>query len=211
MVHFTPVRSRWLCVSVSSIGVSSSDAPLHPVSHALPSRSLGSLRTMTAMLVHKGTFLAVLTACCCIRTVYSIRRCGPDLCRDDQVCCVQGNNSSAVTCCKQYVDKTYYNIAMVTRKLSGVLIMLLLFAVGYFVQRMLCSRSRQLTPTHSGHPTATTSQDPLMESCTPDFHPDRHPAPQLPTYDECKRLPTYEETMRDGGRGLPECSTGPAT
>lgn len=127
--------------------------------------------------------------------VYSIRRCGPDICRDDQICCAQGNNSSAVTCCRQPVDQTFYNITMVTRKLSGVLIMLLLFALGYAVQRALCSKSRQLTQHPlNGHPPVTTSQEPLVESSGLDVPP----VVQLPPYDECKRLPTYEETMRAG-------------
>lgn len=124
--------------------------------------------------------------------VFSIRRCGPDICRDEQICCAQGNNSAVVTCCKQSLDKTYYNIAMVTRKLSGVLIMLLLFAVGYFVHRALCSKSRQLSQPLHGHPSVTTSQEPLVESSGPDVAP----ATQLPSYEEAKRLPTYEETMR---------------
>lgn len=125
--------------------------------------------------------------------VYSIRRCGQDICRDEQICCPQGDNSSAVTCCKQLVDKTYYNIAMVTRKLSGVLILLLLFALGYSLQRVLCSRTGRLVQAQNGHPPVTTSQDPLMESDSPD----QAPAAQPPSYDESKRLPTYEETVRD--------------
>lgn len=164
------------------------------------------------MLLRKCRALAVFTACVLARAVVdSIRKCGQDLCRDDQVCCAQGNDTTAVTCCKQFVDNTYYNIAMVTRKLSGVLIMLLLFAVGYFVQRVLCSRSRQLTPPHNGHPTGTTSQEPLVESCAPGGS--MHPAPvaQLPSYDECKRLPTYEETVRDGSRGRLESNMGQAS
>ncbi|KAI3374343.1 hypothetical protein L3Q82_006178 [Scortum barcoo] len=152
--------------------------------------------------------LAAFTVCLLARpVVHCIRKCGQDLCRDDQVCCAQGNDTAAVTCCKQFVDKTYYNIAMVTRKLSGVLIMLLLFAVGYFVQRVLCSRSRQLTPPHSGHPAGTASQEPLVESCAPDSSARPAPVAQLPSYEECKRLPTYEETVRDG-RGRPECNMG---
>lgn len=128
--------------------------------------------------------------------VYAIRRCGQDSCRDEQVCCAQGNSSTAtVTCCK-LVDKTYYNISMVTRKLSGVLIMLLLFAAGYFIQRMLCSGSRQLTQAQNGHPPVTASQDPLVESSTPE----EAAGAQLPSYDESKRLPTYEETVRDERR-----------
>ncbi|TNN35374.1 putative membrane protein C3orf80 [Liparis tanakae] len=163
------------------------------------------------MLFYKCRALSVFTVFFLFRTtVHAIRKCGLDICRDDQVCCAQGNDTKAVTCCKQFMDKTYYNIAMVTRKLSGVLIMLLLFAAGYFVQRMLCSRSRQLTPPHSGHPTGTTSQDPLMESSAPAGSADPAPASQLPSYEECKRLPTYEETVCHGGRGRQEYHMGAA-
>ncbi|KAK2822376.1 hypothetical protein Q5P01_022441 [Channa striata] len=164
-------------------------------------------------LVHQCQVL-VFTGCFLVRTVvYSIRKCGRDLCPDDQICCAQGHNSTAVTCCKEFMDNTYYNIAMITRKLSGVLILLLLFAVGYFVQRMLCSRSRQLTPSHNAHPAVTTSQDPLVESCAPVSSLDPAPAAQLPAYDACKRLPTYEETvLNHGGSGRgPESSMGQTT
>uniref|UniRef100_A0AAQ5YZT4 Uncharacterized protein n=1 Tax=Amphiprion ocellaris TaxID=80972 RepID=A0AAQ5YZT4_AMPOC len=148
------------------------------------------------MFSHRCQALTVFAICLLARTVvYSIRRCGQDLCRDDEICCAQGNNTVAVTCCRRFVDKTYYNIAMVTRKLSGILIMLLLFAVGYFVHRLLCSRSRQRTPPPNGQPTVTASQELLVESCTPDSSVDA--GPRLPTYDECTRLPTYEGTVRD--------------
>ncbi|KAK2895307.1 hypothetical protein Q8A73_014795 [Channa argus] len=155
----------------------------------------------------------LFTAYFLVRTVvYSIRKCGRELCQDDQICCAQGNNSTAITCCKELMDNTYYNIAMITRKLSGVLIMLLLFAVGYFVQRMLCSRSRQLTPSPNAHPAVTTSQEPLVDSCTPVSLVDPAAAAQLPTYDACKRLPTYEETVLDhGSSGRPESSWGQTT
>ncbi|KAG7229305.1 hypothetical protein INR49_012963, partial [Caranx melampygus] len=135
----------------------------------------------------------MLIVCFFVRTIHSIQKCGRVLCRDDQTCCERGNETTSVTCCKRFVD-TYYNIAMVTRKLSGVLILLLLFAVGYFVHRALCSRSRQLTPPPNGQPTVTTSQEPLVESRTPDSFTGPAPAAQLPTYEECKRPPTYEET-----------------
>ncbi|KAM8728724.1 putative membrane protein C3orf80 homolog [Acanthopagrus schlegelii] len=169
-------------------------------------------RSTAAMFFYKCQALTLLTACFLVRTlVSSIRRCGQDICRDEQVCCAQGNDTTAVTCCKQFVDQTYYHIAMVTRKLSGVLIMLLLFAVGYFVQRVLCSRSRQLTPPHDGHPPVTTSQDPLVESCTPDSSLEPGPSAQLPSYEDCKRLPTYEETVREGSRGWPGSNIGQTT
>lgn len=151
------------------------------------------------MFFSRSQALTVLTVSLVVRTaVHSIQKCGQDICRDEQVCCAQGENSTAVTCCKRLVDKTYYNIAMVTRKISGVLILLLLFALGYFVQRALCSKSRQLSRPQSGQPPVTTSREPLVEGNTHDLAP--APAPQLPPYDESKRLPTYEETVRDGCR-----------
>lgn len=119
------------------------------------------------------------------------------LCLTRKVCCAHGNDTSAVTCCKELEDNTYYNIAIVTRKLSGVLIMLLLFAFGYFVQRMLCSRTRQLSAPYSGPPTAATSQEMLLESCTPDSLRSPVFTTSLPSYEDLKRLPTYEETIRD--------------
>lgn len=151
------------------------------------------------MIFFRNQLLALFTTCIFVRTVvYCSRRCGEVLCTDDQICCTQIKNTSVVTCCQQLED--YYSIAMVTRKLSGMLILLLLFALGYFVQRVLCSRSRQGTPPQNGQPTVTTSQEMLMESCTPDSSANPAPAPHLPTYDECKHLPTYEETVRDGRR-----------
>ncbi|KAM9789876.1 zona pellucida sperm-binding protein 3-like [Neosynchiropus ocellatus] len=134
-------------------------------------------------------------------TMNSGRRCGREFCREDEICCAEGNHSLTLTCCRQYADSTYVNIAVVTRKLSGVLIMLLLFAVGYLVQRILCSKSRRTTP--EDHPTATVSQEPLVQRDTTVVGlMDRDPGPQavLPSYEECKHLPTYEETMRGDGR-----------
>ena len=150
------------------------------------------------MLCCKSLNVVALTLLCFThKVVYSIRKCGRNICRDEHVCCPLGNDTSIVTCCPELVDNTYYNIAMVTRKLSGVLIMLLLFAFGYFVQRMLCSRSRQSSASYSGPPTAAASQEMLMESCTPDSL--RSPAfsTTLPSYEDLKRLPTYEETIRE--------------
>lgn len=129
----------------------------------------------------------------------SIQRCGPNFCRADEICC----KNTSVPCCKPHVDQIYYSIAMITRKLSGVLIMLLLFAMGYFIQRMLCSKSRQISPTQNGLPPVTASQEMLMESCSRDTLADPPSAQnaKLPTYEECGDLPTYEETMKDGTRG----------
>lgn len=138
--------------------------------------------------------LAVLTMCPVLGT-HSSQRCGPAFCRDDRECCLRGNASS---CCNPLEDDTYYHVAMATRKLSGVLIMLLLFALGYFIQRVLCSRSRQLSSDNGGDPTVTTSRELLVELATPESLLDGRSAAHLPTYDQCKRLPTYEETVRYG-------------
>ncbi|CAL8344442.1 unnamed protein product [Merluccius merluccius] len=148
-------------------------------------------------------------------TVCAIRRCGPDICSDDQVCCATpGNHSAAATtCCRPAVDPTYYNIAMITRKLSGILILLLLFAMGYSIQRLICSRTRTrrlhhlhhddaeeqhlaASQTPSGRPATAVSQEPLIMVGPPDGG-GGEPVASLPTYEECvcKRLPTYEESL----------------
>uniref|UniRef100_A0A3P9MZJ2 Uncharacterized protein n=1 Tax=Poecilia reticulata TaxID=8081 RepID=A0A3P9MZJ2_POERE len=150
--------------------------------------------------------LIVFSVCLLTRTlVSSYRRCELGICRDDEICC---KNTTSVPCCKPHADKTYYNIAMVTRKLSGVLIMLLLFALGYFIQRMLCSKSRQHSPPLNGQPPVTLSQEMLMESCSRDTLADpplaSAAAVNLPTYEDCKDLPTYEETIKDGSKGRAE-------
>ncbi|KAF7652970.1 hypothetical protein LDENG_00088790 [Lucifuga dentata] len=185
---------------------------MNPLAHilcrTLPPRFLRSLHPLnsTAMFSYQTLVFAVWFLV--FTLVNCVRKCGQALCRDEQVCCVQGNNTTLFTCCKQIVDKTYYNIAVVTRKLSGVLILLLLFAVGYFIQRILCSRTRQQSQPHNGPPTATMSQEQLLESCTSDSLTDPAQGVQLPSYDECKHLPTYEETVRSGCRGRPEPTTG---
>ena len=217
-----PARCWWLCVSLPTSAsfsvVSSSDSSRrHP---AFPTRLRQAsldyfplLLNKGAMFFHRCQMMVPFTVCFLLRTVvYSIKRCGLGICRDDENCCVPVNDTTAATCCKQFLNP-YYNIAMVTRKLSGVLILLLLFAVGYFIQRVLCSRSSQVVPPPAGHPMVTTSQEPLVESCVPDSSMDPAPAAaQLPTYDECKRLPTYEETVRDDlRRGRQQCSLGNAT
>lgn len=147
--------------------------------------------------------LAVLAVSFLVRgSVRCVHRCGQDVCRDEQTCCPRGghnnntSSSSVLTCCGRQGAGPYYNIAMVTRKLSGVLILLLLFALGYSLQRVLCTRTGRLVQGQGGRPPVTTSRDPLMEGGSPD----RTPAPRLPSYDDdddSKRLPTYEETMRE--------------
>uniref|UniRef100_A0A674NYL0 Granulins domain-containing protein n=1 Tax=Takifugu rubripes TaxID=31033 RepID=A0A674NYL0_TAKRU len=168
------------------------------------------------MLFHKHQALAALLLSLFVRTlVSSLHRCGQEVCPDEHGCCPDehgccpdehgccphGSNSSAVVCCQRLTSKTYYNIAMVTRKLSGVLLLLLLFALGYSLQRLLCSRTGRLAQAQNGHPAVTTSQDPLMESGSPD----QGPAAHMLSYHGPKRLPTYEETMRDERAPFTSC------
>ncbi|XP_028818635.1 uncharacterized membrane protein C3orf80 homolog [Denticeps clupeoides] len=114
-------------------------------------------------------------------------------CRQDEECCRGG---SPVSCCKVrpgFLD----HLTWITRKLSGVLILLLLFAMGYFIQRLVCPRPRRQRDgaeeppllARGGH--AARSQDSLLER-VPDLG-----SPPLPAYDVVKYLPTYEESMRE--------------
>lgn len=164
------------------------------------------------MLFHKHQALAVLLLLSfSVRTlVFSIHRCGQDVCADERGCCPdergccpRGGNSSAVVCCQRVTARTYYNIAIVTRKLSGVLLLLLLFALGYSLQRLLCSRAGRLAHAQGARPPVTTSQDPLMTSSSPD----QGPAAQMPSCHGAKHLPTYEEAMRgEGGAAGANCT-----
>lgn len=151
------------------------------------------------MVLHQHRALALLLLSLSPRALVSMRRCGREFCRDEQRCCPRGGNGSAVVCCQRPVGDTYYSIAIVTRKLSGVLILLLLFALGYWLHRLLCSKAGRLVQAQDARPPVTTSQDPLVGSSSPDPAPAPAPAPDahLPSYHGPKRLPTYEETMRE--------------
>ncbi|XP_031430036.1 uncharacterized membrane protein C3orf80 homolog [Clupea harengus] len=151
-----------------------------------------------------------------IYTCQALRNCGDFQCREDQQCCQHGNVTSR--CCKLPLHTFFDNVGWITRKLSGILILLLLFAMGYFIQRIICPRPRRqqereedpsLLNTHT-----TASQDSLLDrfpdQCITDF---TSPVLQLPAYDEVKYLPTYEETMQEVERdrsddNLLACSRG---
>ncbi|KAL2095937.1 hypothetical protein ACEWY4_008085 [Coilia grayii] len=133
-----------------------------------------------------------------IYTCQAFRNCGNFQCSDDQRCCSHDNVT--VHCCKLPLHTFFDNVGWITRKLSGILILLLLFAMGYFIQRIICPRPRRqqeraedpsLLNTHT-----TASQDSLLDrfpdQCITGF---TSPVLQLPAYDEVKYLPTYEETM----------------
>ncbi|XP_073530905.1 uncharacterized membrane protein C3orf80 homolog [Phyllobates terribilis] len=141
--------------------------------------------------------------------------CGDLLCGDREGCCVFGNVShTEIKCCQLPFHTFLDNVGWFVRKLSGLLILLVLFAIGYFLQRMICPSPRRYTrpqPRSTGGPgllNDTSSQDSLIDSVR---HLSEHElriisSPvllQLPSYEEVKYLPTYEESMRPGQVILP--------
>ncbi|KAJ3590865.1 hypothetical protein NHX12_008813 [Muraenolepis orangiensis] len=165
-----------------------------------------------------GTFLSA----CLISACEALRSCGEIHCGDGQQCCppVPGNGTgtgtagatttAAVRCCKLPIHIFFDNVGWVTRKLSGILILLLLFAMGYFIQRIICPRPRRHPDheherrrppeepslfLHHGHTSA--SQDSLLDRCYPEYSIGDFASPSLPSYDEVKYLPTYEESMQE--------------
>ncbi|XP_063162569.1 uncharacterized membrane protein C3orf80 homolog [Candoia aspera] len=161
--------------------------------------------------------------------------CGEQKCGAQESCCSYVNATYAETkCCKLPFHTFLDNVGWFVRKLSGLLILLVLFAIGYFLQRIICPSPRRhgrrrrrpgqrseeeeeeedyddddveeqdslarVTPLNV---TAATSQDSLLDSG--DREPSLPPplrqvvSPiflQLPSYEEVKYLPTYEESMR---------------
>ncbi|XP_039217011.1 uncharacterized membrane protein C3orf80 homolog [Crotalus tigris] len=167
--------------------------------------------------------------------------CGEEKCGAQESCCSYGNASYAETkCCKLPFHTFLDNVGWFVRKLSGLLILLVLFAIGYFLQRIICpsprrhGRRRRRRPGQRGEEeeeeeeeadyddddddaeerdsfcrvtplngTAATSQDSLLESGgresslpPPLLHVVSPVFLQLPSYEEVKYLPTYEESMR---------------
>ncbi|XP_074860789.1 putative membrane protein C3orf80 homolog [Carettochelys insculpta] len=139
--------------------------------------------------------------------------CGELTCGERESCCDYGNVTyTEIKCCKLPFHTFLDNVGWFVRKLSGLLILLVLFAIGYFLQRIICPSprrySRQPRPRDSpGSPlnvTAATSQDSLLDSSSPGPGEQEPPLghvvsplfPQLPSYEEVKYLPTYEESMR---------------
>ncbi|XP_054839787.1 uncharacterized membrane protein C3orf80 homolog [Eublepharis macularius] len=165
--------------------------------------------------------------------------CGELKCGAQESCCRYGNFSAAeYKCCKPPFHTFLDNVGWFVRKLSGLLILLVLFAIGYFLQRIICPPSprRHGRRRHGrrgpeedddeegeddgggsdspglggeggsgrgGTPlnvTAATSQDSLLDSRArdaPPLLPLFSPVfLQLPSYEEVKYLPTYEESLR---------------
>ncbi|KAM6223221.1 putative membrane protein C3orf80 homolog [Rhynchocyon petersi] len=166
--------------------------------------------------------------------------CAELACGERERCC-DAANATAVRCCKLPLHAFLDNVGWFVRKLSGLLILLVLFAIGYFLQRIICPSPRRYPrgqarpgqPGASGPPgaagppddddddspallrdeAAAGSQDSLLDSgsgrrgrggggrpaaCTSE-HELRVVSPvflQLPSYEEVKYLPTYEESMR---------------
>uniref|UniRef100_A0A3Q1C723 Vesicular, overexpressed in cancer, prosurvival protein 1 n=2 Tax=Amphiprion ocellaris TaxID=80972 RepID=A0A3Q1C723_AMPOC len=152
---------------------------------------------------YTGTFLSA----CLISACQALRSCGEVQCGDGQRCCppiVAGNGSAsaAVRCCKLPIHIFFDNVGWFTRKLSGILILLLLFAMGYFIQRIICPRPRrhqhhdrsEEPSLFHGHTSA--SQDSLLDRY-PEYNLGDFASPNLPAYDEVKYLPTYEESMQE--------------
>ncbi|XP_006861847.1 PREDICTED: uncharacterized membrane protein C3orf80 homolog [Chrysochloris asiatica] len=166
--------------------------------------------------------------------------CAELACGERERCC-DAANATAVRCCKLPLHAFLDNVGWFVRKLSGLLILLVLFAIGYFLQRIICPSPRRYPrgqarpgqPGGSGPPGATGppdddddsptllrdeaaagSQDSLLDSgsgrrgrggggrptaACPSEHELHVVSPvfmQLPSYEEVKYLPTYEESMR---------------
>ncbi|XP_024416074.2 uncharacterized membrane protein C3orf80 homolog [Desmodus rotundus] len=163
--------------------------------------------------------------------------CAELACGERERCC-DAANATAVRCCKLPLHAFLDNVGWFVRKLSGLLILLVLFAIGYFLQRIICPSPRRYprgqarpgapgdagTPGAAGPPdddddspallrdeAAAGSQDSLLDSgsgrrgrggggfSVASEHELRLVSPaflQLPSYEEVKYLPTYEESMR---------------
>ncbi|XP_055751925.1 uncharacterized membrane protein C3orf80 homolog [Salvelinus fontinalis] len=163
-----------------------------------------NLSTGSRTCIYSITFLSAVVISSC----HALRRCGDVQCVEGQQCCpptVTGNGSasSMVRCCKLPLHIFFDNVGWVTRKLSGILILLLLFAMGYFIQRIICPRPRRHPhPEHPEEPSlfhghVTASQDSLLDRYPEYSFGDFTSPVLLPAYDEVKYLPTYEETMQE--------------
>ncbi|XP_049641891.1 uncharacterized membrane protein C3orf80 homolog [Suncus etruscus] len=140
--------------------------------------------------------------------------CAELACGERERCCATAN-ATAVRCCKLPLHAFLDGVGWVVRKLSGLLILLVLFAIGYFLQRIICPSPRRAPRPGQAGPSAAPdahdaddapsallrdevasgSQDSLLDRGGP---PERLSPGflQLPSYDEVKYLPTYEESMR---------------
>ncbi|KAM9439748.1 putative membrane protein C3orf80 homolog [Clarias gariepinus] len=149
-----------------------------------------------------GAFVA---ACVCVCACDASRGCG-------EIQCGARANGSATSCCDLPLRTFAEHASWLARKLSGLLILLALFAVGYFVQRLVCPRHRRrgggrAPPEPESSllgARATASQDTLLERFEDGgggggldgVDGFASPVMQPPAYEEVKDLPTYEESVR---------------
>lgn len=165
-----------LCCRVKYLGLYSLLGCIGP--HWLAGRSI-SMRTRTRTWLSVACGLMSLSC-------EAVRSCAEIQCDEDQRCCTQNNSITTVHCCKLPLHAFLDNLDWIVRRLSGLLILLLLFVVGYFIQRVACPRPRRQTREEPSLLHGHASQDSLT------------PVLLLPTYDEVKYLPTYEEIMMEG-------------
>ncbi|XP_007888000.1 uncharacterized membrane protein C3orf80 [Callorhinchus milii] len=138
-------------------------------------------------------------------------KCGNLLCGLHEGCCFYGNGTNQyIRCCKLPIHNFLDNISWVLRKLSGVLILCVLFVIGYFLQRMICPQPRRYrTDTSSSllsdNMTASDNclLDPFTEQEMRVISPHAAAITRPPSYEEVKDLPSYEEFMhsRDNVEG----------
>lgn len=160
-------------------------------------------------LMGGGGTTRTLVSACLVCACEAARSCGEVQCGDNQQCCASnrtgtgtGTAGAAEYCCKLPIHVFFDNVGWITRKLSGILILLLLFAMGYFIQRIICPRPRRdQNHEHCEEPSlshghASASQDSLLERY-PEYSVGGFTSPNLPAYDEVKYLPTYEESMQE--------------
>ncbi|XP_078523669.1 putative membrane protein C3orf80 homolog [Lissotriton helveticus] len=160
--------------------------------------------------------LATLVLCGLLRLCRGSWSCGELSCAEKEGCCVFGNSTyTEIKCCQLPFHTFLDNVGWFVRKLSGLLILLVLFAIGYFLQRIICPSPRRPPGGRSQRPARTDpegpaalnpdtregSQDSLLDSgrlLPPPEHELHIISPvflQLPSYEEVKYLPTYEESM----------------
>lgn len=153
-----------------------------------------------------GGTAGTLVYACLVSACEALRSCGEVQCGAGQQCCppIAAGNASAVRCCKLPIHAFFDNVGWFTRKLSGILILLLLFAMGYFIQRIICPRPRRQPNQHDRseepslfHGHTSVSQDSLLERYPESYSLGDFTSPNLPAYDEVKYLPTYEESMQE--------------
>ncbi|XP_042541786.1 uncharacterized membrane protein C3orf80 homolog [Dipodomys spectabilis] len=156
-----------------------------------------------------------------------------------------GNGTAAARCCRAPLLAFLDGAGWLVRKLSGLLVLLVLFAIGYFLQRIICPNPRRFPrgqagpgaaapPGRPGAPdgaadedddapallrdeAAAGSQDSLLDGAGRGA-PGRGlraaaaAFPQLPSYEEVRHLPSYEESLRlqplGPGPAGPDCGEG---